>query len=911
MITVALAAGVYAIAPAGSAHAQDNTVLLPGDAVVTGFSGVAPPTPTATSLAIDLQGPSAQILSLAAMPGPPDGMMVGAPATRRITAAEVGQVFAIALDDTGEGAQPSIYLGATSMFGLHIVEGNGTERLENGEDGARFMDGQFGPGGSAGSIWRIDGATGEIVEFTSLPDNSGPGVGDIVFDAETRQFFVSDLDTGLIHRIAEDGALIDTFDHGVQGRSSAGLEEIADDDSRLDITDPSFDAVDPETWGYTQAERLVFGLAVNDGRLYYSTAGTPQVWSVGLADDGSFADDPRLEFDVEGLPGDGPITDMLFDRLDRIYLSQRGTQKASFNFAEFAEPGQATVLRYRPSDTGDNTWEPDPEAYAIGMPPEHDAANGGIALGYAFDEYGMAQSGKCGETLWSTGGRLVSSDGLPETPADVHGLQGNAISLVRPENEPPQAAYFIDYDGLVGDANKAGQMGDVEIFQPCSTRAGFIVPPETYYPPGFVPPGEEVPPGWPPEFPPPGIPFNTNLELTKRAAPRDCFRFFGGWSCQFTVRVRNTGPDRYFGSILVHDTLPAAPGGAFFGVGPVPPWACWSTGPAQIRCWRPNVLLDPGQSVLLGVNVWLPDSYGRCRLRNIAEIEWAPGGTQWNTDPDDDRDGASARIPSPRCLPVHRPAGSVVHRPIGSDVHRPAGSDVHRPVGSDVHRPAGSIVHRPAGSDVHLPVGSIIHRPPGSVVHRPRGSIVHRPPGSVVHRPRGSIVHRPPGSVVHRPRGSIVHRPPGSVVHRPRGSIVHRLPGSVVHRPRGSEVHRPRGSTVHRPRGSVVHRPEGSNVHRPRGSTVHRPRGSVVHRPEGSNVHRPRGSTVHRPRGSVVHRPEGSNVHRPKGSTVHRPRGSVLHRPEGSVVHRPRGSRVHDEKRSAIHRQSGSEIRKD
>ncbi len=840
MITVALAVGVYAIAPAGSAHAQQESVLMPGDAVVTGFSGAVPLTPAATTLGIDLKGASARVLSLSAMPGAPSGMMSTAPAKRQITAAEVGQVFAIALDDAGNGESPNIFLGATSLFGLHIVEGSGNERLENGEAGAVFMDGQFGPEGSAGSIWRIDGTTGEISEFTSLPDNSGPGVGDVVFDSKSRQFFASDVDTGLIYRISGDGTVIDTFDHGVQGRTSVGLEEVADDGKRLDITDPSFDTNDPGTWGYTQSERRVWGLAINNGRLYYATVGTPQVWSIGLNDDGGFAGDPTMEFDVEGLAGDGPVTDMLFDKSDRIYLAQRGPQKASFNFAEFAEPGQATVLRFKPTTSGEKSWQPDPDSYAIGMPPDHNAANGGVALGLGYDENGLAQAGTCGETLWSTGGRLVSSDSENDTPADVHGLQGNAVSLVRPENLPPQASYFIDYDGLVGDANKSAQMGDVEIFQPCSQTTGILIPDDTRYPPGFVPPGDAEPPDWPPEFPPPVDRFNTNLQLTKRATPKGCFPFFAGWSCQFTVRVRNTGPDHYFGDILLKDTLPAAPAGGFFSVGPVPPWSCWSTGPAQIRCWRPNVLLDPGQSVLLRVNFWVPNSYNRCRLRNIAEIEWAPGGTQWNTDPTDDRDGASARVPLPKCLPLHRPAGSIIHRPVGSDVHRPRGSRVHRPRGSViVHRPRGSVVHRPRGSRVHRPRGSVI-------VHRPRGSVVHRPRGSRVHRPRGSVI-------VHRPRGSVVHRPRGSRVHRPRGSV-------IVHRPRGSVVHRPRGSRVHRPRGSViVHRPRGSVVHRPRGSRVHRPHGSVI-------VHRPRGSVVHRTRASRIHRARGSNVHRPRGS---------------------------------------------
>jgi hypothetical protein len=824
---VALAAGVYALAPPNLAGAQEANLLSPGDAVVTGFSGIAPLNGSPTALGIDLQGPSAQVLPLSALPGTPNGSMTSVPAKRMITAAEVGQVFAIALDEgDGEGQSPNVYLGATSMFGLHIVEAGGGERLENGEPGAEFMNGQFGPDGTAGSIWKIDGGTGEVSEFTRLPDNSGPGVGDVVFDAGNGQFFASDLDTGLIHRIGADGALLDSFDHGVQGLGAAGGEEVEDDGSRLDITNAAFDTADPATWGYTQEERRVWGLAVRDGRLYYSTGGKQQVWSIGLTPEGGFAEDARLEFDIEGLAGDGPVTDLAFDKSGRIYVAQRGVQKSSFNFAEFAEPASATVLRFKPAESGQG-WEPDADSYAIGMPSDHNNANGGVALGYDHDETGMIRSGTCDAILWATGGRLVASDGDQATEPDVHGLQGNAVSLARPENTPPSSSWFVDYDGMVGDATKAGHMGDVEIFQPCGEQTGEAEP-RPDYPEGYLPPGEVIPPDWPPDFPPPEFPFNTNLELIKRAAPQQCTRYSVGWFCRFTIRVRNTGPDVYFGHILVKDFLPATPAGALMVAGPQPPWGCWNSGPAQIRCWRPNVLLNPGQSVFLNVGVLLPPNYDRCRVRNIAEIEWAPGGTQWNTDPGDDRDGASARVPLPQCLPAHQPQGSIVHQPIGSVVHRPQGSVVHRPRGSDVHRPRGSIVHRPEGS--------VVHRPRGSDVHRPRGSIVHRPRGSDVHRPRGSVVHRPRGSDVHRPRGSIVHRQKGSVVHRPRGSD--------VHRPRGSRVHRPHGSRVHRPRGSDVHRPRGSRVHRPRGSDVHRPRGSRVHNSHGSRqIHNRNGQT--------------------------------------------------------------------
>jgi hypothetical protein len=666
----------------------------------------------------------------------------------------------------------------------------------------------------------------------------------------------------MIYRIAEDGSIIDSFDHGTSGRVNAGLDAVADDGSVLDITNPSFDTSAPESWGYTQSQRRVWGMTTRNGRLYYATENQPQIWSIGIADDGSFAADAKLEFEVTDLSSNGPITDMLFDNSGRIYLAQRGPQIASFNYSKFAEPGVASVMRYVPSETEEGAWESDPDYYAIGMPADHEAANGGVAIGYDYKTGDQTRIDKCGGTLWSTGGRLVASDGSPDTPADIHGLQGNSIDAVRPENVPPVASYFVDYDGHTGDAEKAGHMGDVEVFQPCIEQAAH------QYPPGYYPPEDAPPEDWPPEFPPPRDPFSTNLSLTKTASPKDCLPLFGGWSCQFRIVVRNTGSNRYWGDILVRDTVPAAPAGSFFGVGPVPPWSCWTASPANLQCWRPNVLLNPGQYVELKVNVWLPNSYNRCRLRNIAEIEWAPGATQWNTNPDDDFDGASARVPLPECLPVHRPIGSNVHRPEGSVVHRPRGSVVHRPRGSDVHRPRGSTIHRPRGS--------IVHRPRGSDVHRPRGSVVHRPRGSVVHRPRGSDVHRPRGSDLHYPRGSIVHRPKGSIVHRPKGSIVHRPKGSTVHRPKGSKVHRPRGSVVHSTKRSRIHRLKGSNVHRPKGSRVHRPKGSKIHRPKGSKIHRPKGSTVHQARKSRIHRLKGSNVHRPKGSRIIVPRSPTL-----------------------------------
>lgn len=665
---------LFAFLATGLSQAQaQDTGLARGDAVVTGFSGIKPldvPVPPGADpldyFFIDTQGPSAEILSLSSLGEGPHGQLAPAPVKRQFTAGEVGQVFAVTLDDGLGQPVPNVYLGATSAYGIQIVgpdtDGDGfPNRLKKGAPGAQFMAGQFGPapGGNPGTIWRVDGTSGAVSAFTSLPGNSGPGVGGVVFDQAHRQFFASDLDNGLIYRISADGQVLDNFDHGLNGRPAHGMAPLADDGKVMDITSPLFDSENPASWGYTQKDRMVWGMAVHNGRLYYAVAGGLQVWSIGIADNGDFAGDPRWELDATALPGDGPITDMLFDGQGRMVLAQRGAPRGSYDYSVFAESGKSSVVRYHLKTPNDpptpSVWAPDADEYAIGMRPEFRQADGGIALGYAHDpETGMLQPGSCNMTLWSTGSRLRSSENpdMPDQgtgPADVHGLQGNDAALVRPQNVPPTQAYYIDYDGLLGDAQNAGHMGDVAIWQPCSGE-GFEIRGEL--PPGFYPPGI-IPPGFPPRFPPPRGHWHTNLRLTKHVRG-PCVPRGAGWACRYVIQIRNTGPDPYFGPLLINDHLPGTPPGALMGFAPTPPWACWNTGPASYNCWRPASFLPAGASRYLLVVVWVPNAYvlrNHCSLRNVASITWAPGGSQWNTNPADDSDGATATIPAPECRP--------------------------------------------------------------------------------------------------------------------------------------------------------------------------------------------------------------------------------------------------------------------
>ena len=186
------------------------------------------------------------------------------------------------------------------------------------------------------------------------------------------------------------------------------------------------------------------------------------------------------------------------------------------------------------ADNGAPVWEKDEGGYAIGATGAHNQSNGGIALGYRHDQTGALQPGTPDATLWATGDRLSSSSSSDDASsaqdqADVHGLQGNDVSLLRPLNVPPTQSYFIDYDGKFGDARKNGHMGDVEIWQ---SDGGQVPQPENdlvaesgsenWPADGFAPPGDSAPPDITTEFPPPETAFSTNLKLTKRAVFKKC-----------------------------------------------------------------------------------------------------------------------------------------------------------------------------------------------------------------------------------------------------------------------------------------------------------------------------------------------------------------------------------------------------
>ncbi|TIR82045.1 MAG: hypothetical protein E5X19_30190, partial [Mesorhizobium sp.] len=191
--------------------------------------------------------------------------------------------------------------------------------------------------------------SGAVSKFADIDTNSGPGIGNLAFDPTHREFFASDLDTGLIHRIDIEGNLIDSFDHGVAGRPAHGLAPVADDGAVMDIHDTAFDSEDPRTWGYTQDARRVWAVAYHGGRLYYSVGEKAEIWSVGIASDGGFGRDPRWELTVKA-DQDYAVTDIAFDNQGFMYLAQRGPVENRYDYSRFADTGKGEVIRYQRED---------------------------------------------------------------------------------------------------------------------------------------------------------------------------------------------------------------------------------------------------------------------------------------------------------------------------------------------------------------------------------------------------------------------------------------------------------------------------------------------------------------------------------------------------------------------------------
>jgi hypothetical protein len=513
---------VCALPAALAAQQTPSSIYVAGNAAVTGFSGALPPVQIApgvdpaTQTFIDINGPSLRIVDLHHMHGSMAAQLVGAPKPFTFSAAQLGQVFGVALDDN---EPPNIYVAATSAYGLPIIAPGSDakpQHIQAGAANAAFIPGLWGPQGGPGSIWKVDGTTGKVSLFGNVTlngrANSGAALGGLAYDPDSKSLFVADRESGMIHRFDLNGLDLGSYDHGVTGRTAQGLPPVPwTSQQPIDVSSPQFDSTQPATWNYAAPARRVFGIAVHQGRLYYAVADGLQIWSVGLKPDGAFGDDAVIELAAPPSTGPTEISKITFDEQGRMFLADRAAPTGAFDFEALAVPAIGRVLRYEvvgATPEGRRIWQQEPDDYAIGFPSDFRNGNGGVAIGYNYDHNGELAPGSCGGFMWSTGeelrhaadaalaARLGRSGAL-----DVNGLQGNGTWRIRHNDEPPLESYFIDYDDEFYDSAERGHMGDIAIERLCSPaqRASLVPRPGGGIPPqAGHPPGNQTPPPPPP-----------------------------------------------------------------------------------------------------------------------------------------------------------------------------------------------------------------------------------------------------------------------------------------------------------------------------------------------------------------------------------------------------------------------------
>jgi len=208
------------------------------------------------------------------------------------TVTRIGNVYGTTTDDSG-----NFYATASSHYGSGFgyvlgadVSNFRASILKYGEIGGGEND-----TGAAGTVYKMDAATGQPVVFAQLPQQSfnfdhiacesgvpynrttGPGLGNIEYDEVHEQFFVSNFEDGKIYRLDADGNQLDDFDP----QTLTGFT--ADDGTAGFANDfkPYGMAVSPD------GRRLYFGIHPVDNNPATSLT-EANVYYVDLAADGSF-----------------------------------------------------------------------------------------------------------------------------------------------------------------------------------------------------------------------------------------------------------------------------------------------------------------------------------------------------------------------------------------------------------------------------------------------------------------------------------------------------------------------------------------------------------------------------------------------------------------------------------------------
>lgn len=401
------------------------------------------------------------------------------------TRSNLGQVFGITMDGSN-----NIFVTASSSYGMPNAYNSST------------LTGKYGPSGS-GAIYKIDAVTGVITTFTVIPqdqtvlvvDDTGPnsalvdkdgirvgaGLGNICYDADHDQFFVTSFDDGKIYRISSSGTILNSFD-------PVSCSGCISDPSPTDTGDN--DQISPlgdRPWGIGYyGGKLYFSIWTEDRRTSNPApllTSFNQIFSVGLDGSGNFSGIETVEVTLPGFKKDNatnpdiysnPVSDIEFDDSGNMAMAERGM--VSDVDASAHRAGVFYLIRSGAGSYISPTNYPvSPPYIRIGTSPGNDNGSGSGGVDFSYDGYDTGSMEASGNLsyIWATGHRLRedADDGGPGGPDYIlSGTQMSPVAGWSPNGDFWQYSYFADFDGIPDRVNKTAQ-GDVDVIR------GITLPP--------------------------------------------------------------------------------------------------------------------------------------------------------------------------------------------------------------------------------------------------------------------------------------------------------------------------------------------------------------------------------------------------------------------------------------------------
>ena len=333
------------------------------------------------------------------------------------TADSLGSVFGLTLDEYG-----NIFVTQTSCY-------------QGDEIGQVF---NAGPG----AVYRIDGVTGKITVFCKLPNfpdgsvnapENYPELGNITYDCNHKQFFVTNIEDGKIYRIKSVGV------NGPTGTVVETFDPLAPDNNQ-----PGFAPIGQRLWGVQwHSDRVyyaVWAVDVSEG------TGPNEIRSVALLPSGAFnPGSDQHELNVPPLQGNAfsyPVADISFSAAGKMLLGERGITNKTAPTAHGAR-----VLEYA---CVAGCWVQS-NHYQIGDLLPRENAEGGVD----YDRHAFGGPTSAIGRVWASGDALHFNPPYTDIIYGFQGLRPNLLygSIVN--------SMLIDADGNVNDQDKT-YMGDVE-----------------------------------------------------------------------------------------------------------------------------------------------------------------------------------------------------------------------------------------------------------------------------------------------------------------------------------------------------------------------------------------------------------------------------------------------------------------